>query len=74
MPTRVAARYSVAMNELHAYTAAQLAAALAARRRHYAKRCLVCHTPLIALALRRYCSNACRQKAKRRRAKEGTSG
>ncbi len=42
--------------------------AAAAKRRHYRILCQLCHQPTRGLATRRYCSNSCRQKAKRARA------
>ncbi len=42
--------------------------AQAAKRRVYRVHCAVCHQPTRGLATRRYCSNACRQRAKRSRA------
>ncbi len=42
--------------------------AAAAKRRTYRLLCDVCHQPTKGLATRRYCSNACRQRAKRQRA------
>ncbi len=42
--------------------------AAAAQRRHHASHCRVCNSSITGLATRRYCSNACRQRAKRQRA------
>ncbi len=45
----------------------------AATRRTYRILCDVCHQPTKGLATRRYCSNACRQRAKRQRAQAALS-
>ncbi len=42
--------------------------AVAAQRKHGARACTVCGAVVDGLATRRYCSNACRQRAKYRRA------
>lgn len=42
--------------------------AVAAQRKHGARACILCGTTVDGLATRRYCSNACRQRAKYRRA------
>ncbi len=52
-------------DELRAYFRHQ-----AATRRTYRILCDVCHQPTKGLATRRYCSNACRQRAKRARARD----
>jgi predicted nucleic acid-binding Zn ribbon protein len=44
-------------------------AALAALRKQTRKACLVCGKTFKAIATARYCSNACRQKAKYQRSK-----
>lgn len=41
---------------------------LAAQRKHGARACVLCGAIVDGLATRRYCSNACRQRAKYRRA------
>lgn len=45
-----------------------LGAALAARRQIHSKICLVCDVKFKAIATAKYCSNRCRQQAKRMRA------
>lgn len=44
-------------------------AALAAQRRTTVHECVICGKPFVALARALTCSNACRQKAKYRRAR-----
>lgn len=45
-----------------------LGAALAARRQIHQKKCLICKVKFKAIATAKYCSNRCRQQAKRMRA------
>lgn len=49
-----------------------LGAALAARRQIHNKNCLVCRDKFKAIATAKYCSNRCRQQAKRMRAAQVT--
>jgi ferredoxin len=42
--------------------------AVAGQRKHGARACILCGAIVEGLATRRYCSNACRQRAKYRRA------
>jgi predicted nucleic acid-binding Zn ribbon protein len=49
------------------------AKALAALRRRHRKNCAVCGKGFTAIKTARYCSNACRQKAKYRRSKQKDS-
>ena len=50
------------------------ASALAAQRRRVSHTCPVCGKSFTALKTARYCSNACRQKAKYRRGKGAHRG
>ena len=47
--------------------ASEIARALAARRRRTERQCVVCGRTIKGVAMRRYCSDACRSKAYRRR-------
>ena len=53
--------------------AAELGRYFAAKRVQVSLPCVVCGAELRGLKTRRYCSNACRQRAKRQRAKSTAS-
>lgn len=62
------------LGELDPARVKTIMAAVAKQRRHERQPCEVCGVEMDALAVQRYCSNRCRQRAKyaRRRAKSST--